>query len=51
MSPEYEREVLSRQCIQRNILPQDVASLALFLAADDSSAITNQNYIVDGGWI
>ena len=50
-SAEYDREVLSRQCIQRNILPQDVARFVLFLAADDSSAITNQNYIVDGGWI
>ena len=51
MSPEYEREVLSRQCIQRNILPMDVARLVIFLASDDSSAITNQNCIVDGGWI
>ena len=51
MSPEYEREVLSRQCIQRNILPMDVARLVIFLASEDSSAITNQNCIVDGGWI
>jgi NAD(P)-dependent dehydrogenase (short-subunit alcohol dehydrogenase family) len=51
MSPEYEREVLSRQCIKRHILPEEVARLVLFLAADDSDAITNQNYIIDGGWI
>jgi NAD(P)-dependent dehydrogenase (short-subunit alcohol dehydrogenase family) len=51
MSPEYEQEVLSRQCIKSHILPEDVARLVLFLAADDSAAITNQNYIVDGGWI
>jgi NAD(P)-dependent dehydrogenase (short-subunit alcohol dehydrogenase family) len=51
MSPEYEREVISRQCIQRHILPEDVARLVLFLAAEDSAAMTNQNYIVDGGWI
>jgi len=51
MSPEYEREVLSRQCIPRHILPEDVARLVLFLAADDSAAIANQNCIVDGGWI
>ena len=23
----------------------------LFLAADDSSACTNQSYVVDGGWV
>jgi NAD(P)-dependent dehydrogenase (short-subunit alcohol dehydrogenase family) len=28
-----------------------VARLVLFLAADDSSAITNQSYIIDGGWV
>jgi NAD(P)-dependent dehydrogenase (short-subunit alcohol dehydrogenase family) len=51
MSPEYEREVLSRQCIKRHILPEEVARLVLFLAADDSEAMTNQNYVIDGGWI
>jgi NAD(P)-dependent dehydrogenase (short-subunit alcohol dehydrogenase family) len=51
VSPEYEREVLSRQCIKRHILPEEVARLILFLAADDSEAMTNQNYIIDGGWI
>jgi NAD(P)-dependent dehydrogenase (short-subunit alcohol dehydrogenase family) len=51
MSPEYEKEVLSRQCIKRHILPEEVARLVLFLAADDSQAMTNQNYIIDGGWI
>jgi len=51
MSPEYEREVLSRQCLKRHILPEEVARLVLFLAADDSESMTNQNYIIDGGWI
>jgi hypothetical protein len=23
----------------------------LFLAADDSTAITNQSYVIDGGWV
>jgi NAD(P)-dependent dehydrogenase (short-subunit alcohol dehydrogenase family) len=48
---EYEREVLARQSLKRMILPEEVARLVLFLAADDSSAITNQSYVVDGGWI
>jgi NAD(P)-dependent dehydrogenase (short-subunit alcohol dehydrogenase family) len=51
MSPEYEAEVLGRQCLKRLLIPDDVARLLLFLAADDSSAITNQTHIIDGGWI
>ncbi len=51
MSPEYEAEVLDRQCLKRLLIPDDVARLLLFLAADDSSAITNQAHIIDGGWI
>jgi D-xylose 1-dehydrogenase len=46
----YIAEVLSRQALKRLILPEEVARLALFLAADDSSAITNQSYVIDGGW-
>jgi len=47
----YEAEILANQAIKRMILPEEVARLVLFLAADDSSAITNQSYIVDGGWV
>jgi len=50
-TPEYKAEIMSSQAIKRDILPEDVARLVLFLAADDSSAITNQSYIVDGGWV
>jgi D-xylose 1-dehydrogenase len=50
-TPAYKAEILARQALKREILPEDVARLVLFLAADDSSAITNQNYVVDGGWV
>ncbi len=50
-TPEYQAEILSRQALKRQIEPAEVARLALFLAADDSSAITNQSYIIDGGWV
>jgi NAD(P)-dependent dehydrogenase (short-subunit alcohol dehydrogenase family) len=50
-TPEYKAEILRSQALKRDILPEDVARLVLFLAADDSSAITNQSYIVDGGWV
>ena len=50
-TPEYKAKILASQALKRDILPDDVARLVLFLAADDSSAITNQSYIVDGGWV
>jgi NAD(P)-dependent dehydrogenase (short-subunit alcohol dehydrogenase family) len=50
-TPEYKAEILASQALKRDILPDDVARLVLFLAADDSSAITNQSYIIDGGWV
>ena len=50
-TPEYVAEILNNQAIKRQIEPDEVARLVLFLAADDSSAITNQSYIVDAGWV
>lgn len=39
------------QCLSDNLQPADVAQLALFLAADDSRMITNQCFVIDGGWV
>jgi D-xylose 1-dehydrogenase len=50
-TPEYEAKILEAQALKRLILPEEVARLALFLAADDSSAITSQSYVIDGGWV
>lgn len=50
-TPEYEAEILGSQCFRRAITPDEVARLVLFLAADDSAAITNQSYIIDAGWV
>jgi NAD(P)-dependent dehydrogenase (short-subunit alcohol dehydrogenase family) len=50
-TPEYKARIMASQALKRDILPEDVARLVLFLAADDSSAITSQSYIVDGGWM
>lgn len=47
----YLEKVLSSQALKRMILPEEVARLVLFLAADDSAAITNQCHIIDGGWV
>jgi D-xylose 1-dehydrogenase len=50
-TPEYEAEIMKRQALKRTVMPDDVARLVLFLASDDSGAITNQSYVVDGGWV
>jgi NAD(P)-dependent dehydrogenase (short-subunit alcohol dehydrogenase family) len=50
-TPEYQAEILAAQALKRLIEPEEVARLALFLAADDSAAITNQSYVIDGGWV
>ena len=47
----YKAEILASQALQRMLTPEEVARLVLFLAADDSSAITNQAYVIDGGWM
>jgi NAD(P)-dependent dehydrogenase (short-subunit alcohol dehydrogenase family) len=51
LTEEYKAVVLSRQALKRMILPEEVARLVLFLASEDSSAITNQSYVIDGGWV
>lgn len=51
LTEEYKATVLSNQALKRMIMPDEVARLALFLAADDSSAITNQSYVIDAGWV
>jgi D-xylose 1-dehydrogenase len=39
------------QCIDAELLPEHLARAALFLASDESSMITAQDLIVDGGWV
>ncbi len=51
LTPDYTAAVLANQALKRHLMPAEVARLALFLAADDSSAITAQSYVVDGGWV
>jgi NAD(P)-dependent dehydrogenase (short-subunit alcohol dehydrogenase family) len=51
MSPDYEQHLFEVQFLKRHILPAEVSRLLLFLAADDSSAITSQSHIIDAGWM
>lgn len=50
-TPEYTERIMASQSIKRTLMPDDVSRLILFLASDDSSAITGQSHIVDGGWV
>lgn len=51
MSPEADAVREKGQALPGRLMPDDVARLVLFLAADDSAMITAQNHIIDGGWI
>lgn len=51
LTPEAEAEWMDQVALKRRIVPRDVADLALFLAADDSAMITNQQVVIDGGRI
>ncbi|MFF0740903.1 SDR family NAD(P)-dependent oxidoreductase [Streptomyces sp. NPDC004111] len=54
--PEESREAVAglyRKLVPlgRIGLPEEVAKLALFLTGDDSSYITGQPFVIDGGWL
>lgn len=48
---EYKKEIRNRQALKKDIQPEEVAKLILFLASDESSAITNQSFVIDAGWV
>lgn len=43
-------EIAKAQCLPGALLPQHVAAMVLFLAADDSVMCTAQDFVVDAGW-
>ena len=46
-----EEQIRRSQCLPGHLQPEDLARMALFLAADDSRMCTGQHFIVDGGWV
>jgi D-xylose 1-dehydrogenase len=50
LTPEADAERERGQCLPLRVMPDHIAAMALFLAADDSSACSAQEFIVDGGW-
>jgi len=51
LTPEAEARLMDDQCIPARVLPEDVARLVLWLAADDSRMCTSQLWVCDGGWM
>jgi NAD(P)-dependent dehydrogenase (short-subunit alcohol dehydrogenase family) len=46
----YNQWILDQQSLKRRGAPDDVGSLAVFLASDASSFVTGQVIEIDGGW-
>ena len=51
LTPEGEAELMRRQCLKRQLAPDEIARATLFFASDEASACTNQHYVIDGGWV
>lgn len=51
LDEEGEAQIRRAQCLPGHLQADDLARMALFLAADDSRMCTGQNFIVDGGWV
>lgn len=49
-TPEGEAEIVKAQCLKGRIVPDNVASLVLFLASDDAALCTGHEYWIDAGW-
>ena len=49
-TPEGEQEIVDAQCLKGRLVPDDVAALVMFLAADDARLMTGHEYFVDAGW-
>lgn len=50
VTEETKKEIAKGQCIDAPLMPEHIARMALFLAADDSAMCTAQDFVVDGGW-
>ncbi|KAL4919672.1 hypothetical protein BDW62DRAFT_209612 [Aspergillus aurantiobrunneus] len=51
LTDEYRAEVFAAQSLKRDLVPEDVAKVVVFLASDEASGVTGSCYVVDGGWV
>jgi D-xylose 1-dehydrogenase len=50
VTPESEKAIDDNQCLPGRLMSDDIAQMALFLAADDSRMCTASDFVVDAGW-
>ncbi|KAH7215874.1 amidase signature domain-containing protein [Fusarium oxysporum] len=48
LTPEYREEVMRGQSLQRDLEPEEVAKVIVFLGSDEASGVTGSSYVVDG---
>ena len=48
-TPEMEAEFMATQALKLRLMPEHVAAMALFLASDQATGCTGQQFIVDAG--
>ncbi|HLT66288.1 MAG TPA: SDR family oxidoreductase [Microbacterium sp.] len=51
VTPEAARHIDEAQCLPDRVMPEDLARMVAWLAADDSKMCTAQKWTVDGGWL
>ena len=49
LKPKYKKQILEKQALKRQLKPEDVARLVLFLSSDQSCGCTKQSFVVDAG--
>ena len=49
LTPKYKKLILDSQALKRQLKPEDVSKLVLFLSSDQSSGCTKQSFVVDAG--
>jgi 3-oxoacyl-[acyl-carrier protein] reductase len=51
VTDEQARAMMASQCLERRIMPLDIARVCLFLSSELSDGMTGQTLNVDGGWM
>ena len=50
VNEETDRLLAANQCLPDRLQPHHLARMVLFLASDEASMCTAQDFIVDAGW-